>query len=1705
MLLFNPVKKFFRSLRSDATPNQLAMGVVIGMFLGMIPAWTVTGDTLNIIGVWWFMLGVLLLFNVSIAFAIISGMVFGGLSAIGLANLSYWMGWVVIEQWGSAGPGVASGPIGALVKMCGENSILSLLGIQHWRVMGALFFWLLLAAPVYFGSRVAVERLRAWLLRVATMKGVQFIRKSFILRWTLWFAVGNVLVATVEAGAAGEKLTKAKDQLRDEDKLKADLANKAAEVKGKKGDKKGEEAAEKVAALSDVEVADQVAGTELMQAAVNPLELAGDALMDLADDNRGEPVTVVVEEEVTDADGKTHKQLKIRKKKKIRRLRRSVMAAVFVLVVVPAIALAVLYFWRNQIVKWVMEGPVAEQIGMPITVGSVEVDLAEGRLRLLDVTIGPAPYDGEKPTATIEGVESNSPVFHAAELHGAIVPEELLSMRVHIDLQAVEPTLTLVRMPDGRMNYAGPEVEREAGELPTPEGELAEAVLNEAGEQVVDPETGLPLWRDPFSGEVTAAAEPPMCEPEEDPYDPTEGTTWDEVRKFIEEMVQKYELDDPDKNAERYAKLQELMEQYGPSAAAAAEKNPDVTKESLDAQLVGMASYITNPPMLPAPRRPSFWLKSLSLQDVSVRYIDTRPDGDKPMKQEHYTFDIRNITSNRMLIGDPLVVIVGTGLPATIAETLAKRSILSPHTFGKATEKLIAWRGLADDLREQKLRPANLMNCLVLRFDKTIQLNEIVGLFQGEDDEPLFDGGHIAIQTADPSFLKQNWRKIGDNWTFVGEDALPEGGMLEDGRVAIPGGEMAILGSKVEGVVILSLEDVRLNRHSLNMPEFLFDIIEQFLGKDYSTNWRFVIGLKGRFVGPSIRLLNEKEVTKRLRELAVRAVQKLTAKALEELLGKLLDREAFVARYGAGPEEFIVFEDSIPGADAVQAGWLKARGKAGNFRNVITPLLFVGKKKIFLNNLGYNAAPLGRAIVVDVIDDKAKLLLGKLLDVLPLPDGGLPDGVTRESLAQGMLDGVAEALVPDFTIDERGNLGMDTGRDYDARQKAALNQLRQNAARVTGIVLRAWIDAAAREIIKTTSEVLNGIPAEARPSAFRDSMGEIEDTLWAGVFESVQPEVEIDENFNFSVRFSQEDGLKTLRDRLVANTRTVLAKVTDAYVDDLAAEVERVIGVEAGVTGEEFRASVKANVTEKMFPLNVSADGSPNLRVDIRAGMNQLVANLAGVLPTIGVKLTDKLAGDAAKAIAQKVPGQLPGGWDVDRMLTTLRNGLAAAMFPPDCVSVTNNKVSIRPDTRAMEAALNRNVATVARGIGGDMSEALIGDAVTKVAGLFPSLPGGMTKDDVRNDLTDGVGAAIVSGTTIETLAFRPEAAGQALDRNAVKLTRKLAELGLGDMVQPIAQALIAEAKPRPEDYDANQLTADLTSGVGEAIVEGDTLAKLKLTPEKAINRLTINALTVARKLGSKALERMADELIRPTATGLGATDAQIRQAAARAAKDVDQVMFPDGSVTVDQNHNATVKAQSEAAKAKLEANVRVALADLVTQLLQKYVADIVKALNEPFMTPEEREHFKDRWMEIGRRSLPDGVGLAFINTDDRGKRLIQDAIRMAADPAIKDFQADLIIFRANKLCADNNVKFSPPLSSSELTAAERDDFYKAQNVIEQMDVIKKFLKRQDRVIDALGRALGMGPPNLQFLPQAQRDRAMKDYRDNIRKLIEKW
>ncbi|MGE3855313.1 MAG: hypothetical protein AB7K09_26510, partial [Planctomycetota bacterium] len=423
MLLFNPIKKFFRALQSDATPNQLAMGLVMGMFLGLMPAWFHAGDTLVVCALWWGMLGILLLFNVSITMAIISSIIFGALSAIGLAQLEYGLGYTIIQSMGANAAGEAAGPIGGLVKMIGENSLLSLTALHHWRIMGAVVLWLLLAAPVYFGSRALVEKLRNWLLVIAQTKGMQYIRKSFVLRWTLWFMVGNVLVATVAAGKAGEKLQKAKDQLQDEEKLKAQL----------KADAEKKDAAAKPA---DAPAAPDQPEAPAAAATADPTGDAAD-LEALADDPKGTPLTLIVEEEVTDEKGVKQKKLKIRKKKKIRRLRRSVVAAVAMLVVVPAIALTVAYLYRNQIVKYVIEGPVATQVGMPIKVGAVEVDLGAGSLKLKDVVVGPAPYEGAAPAAEVAGVPTTGPVFHAEELTGAIVPDELFSLRVHIDLQAV--------------------------------------------------------------------------------------------------------------------------------------------------------------------------------------------------------------------------------------------------------------------------------------------------------------------------------------------------------------------------------------------------------------------------------------------------------------------------------------------------------------------------------------------------------------------------------------------------------------------------------------------------------------------------------------------------------------------------------------------------------------------------------------------------------------------------------------------------------------------------------------------------------------------------------------------------------------------------------------------------------------------------------------------------------------------------------------------------------------------------------------------------------------------------------------------------------------------------------------------------------------------------------------------------------------------
>src|SRR5690606_7843252 len=158
----------------------------------------------------------------------------------------------------------------------------------------------------------------------------------------------------------------------------------------------------------------------------------------------------------------------------------------------------VAFVLRNDIIKYLITNQLSERIGLAIELDRVEQDggsLTLHNLRILAKrTVDGAP--------ALEGVDPNSPLLSAKALNGKLDADALGKLRFHVNLSAVEPTLTLVRFADGRMNYDGDQVDDVPVAL-TPATMEAELVRDEFGNPVLlEDENGVLsyVWRDPYTG-----------------------------------------------------------------------------------------------------------------------------------------------------------------------------------------------------------------------------------------------------------------------------------------------------------------------------------------------------------------------------------------------------------------------------------------------------------------------------------------------------------------------------------------------------------------------------------------------------------------------------------------------------------------------------------------------------------------------------------------------------------------------------------------------------------------------------------------------------------------------------------------------------------------------------------------------------------------------------------------------------------------------------------------------------------------------------------------------------------------------------------------------------------------------------------------------------------------------------------------------------
>ncbi|MHC4607105.1 MAG: TIGR03546 family protein [Planctomycetota bacterium] len=170
---FKLVRKAFKQLKSDMTPTQIAVGLCLGVIMGLTPA-----------GLHWLLpITAALLFNCSFAMFLLSFGVFKGLFLL-VAPVAF-----------GAGTTLLSGPdpaLGRLVTWLVEAPVLAFMGFDRYLVAGSYVLALPIAFVLFFLVRALVKGYRNnFVKKMADAAWYQKARKRLSFRLGQWLLVGK--------------------------------------------------------------------------------------------------------------------------------------------------------------------------------------------------------------------------------------------------------------------------------------------------------------------------------------------------------------------------------------------------------------------------------------------------------------------------------------------------------------------------------------------------------------------------------------------------------------------------------------------------------------------------------------------------------------------------------------------------------------------------------------------------------------------------------------------------------------------------------------------------------------------------------------------------------------------------------------------------------------------------------------------------------------------------------------------------------------------------------------------------------------------------------------------------------------------------------------------------------------------------------------------------------------------------------------------------------------------------------------------------------------------------------------------------------------------------------------------------------------------------------------------------------------------------
>ncbi len=154
------IRKFLKTLNSDGTPGQIAAGIAIGAVLGLTPI----NNPHNLI-----LFGIALITRVSLSGVFLGWALFIPVGFL-LDPLFHGIGAQLLLNTPS---------LTSLWEKWYNTPVLALTNFNNTIVLGSFLVWLVLSLPVFFLSRVGVERYRRHLYdRVANTKFVKAVKAS---------------------------------------------------------------------------------------------------------------------------------------------------------------------------------------------------------------------------------------------------------------------------------------------------------------------------------------------------------------------------------------------------------------------------------------------------------------------------------------------------------------------------------------------------------------------------------------------------------------------------------------------------------------------------------------------------------------------------------------------------------------------------------------------------------------------------------------------------------------------------------------------------------------------------------------------------------------------------------------------------------------------------------------------------------------------------------------------------------------------------------------------------------------------------------------------------------------------------------------------------------------------------------------------------------------------------------------------------------------------------------------------------------------------------------------------------------------------------------------------------------------------------------------------------------------------------------------